>query len=64
MELKGRGAGGYPQGLGHSIHIHYLMVKRDDMLQQLVMSTPLVGLCFLSLQIVCLACKYFRLPVN
>ena len=47
----------------HNIHIHYLEVK-DDAPWQLVMFVHLVGLCFPPLQMVCLACKYFKLSVN
>ena len=57
-------AGGCPLGLSNNIHMHYLVVKRDDTPWQLVMSTCLAGICFPPLQIVYLACKYFRLPVN
>ena len=32
--------------------------------QQLVMFMSLMGLCFLPLQMMCLACKYFKLSVN
>ena len=59
----GEGAGRCPPGLKHNVHIHYLEVK-DDAPQQLVMFVCLAGLCFLPLQMVCLACKYFKLPVN
>ena len=49
MELKGRGAGRYPPGLRHNIHIHYSVVKGDDTPWQLVMFIHLAGLCFLPL---------------
>ena len=64
MELGGRGAGKCLPGLKHNIHIHYLEVKGDDMLWQIVMFVHLAGLCFLPLQMVCLACKYLKLPIN
>ena len=63
MELRGRGAGGCPLGLKHYIHIHYLEVK-DDVPWWLVMFVSLAGLCFLPLQMICLACIYFKLSVN
>ena len=59
-----RGAGRCLPGLRHNIHIHYSVVKGDDALQRLVVFMHLVGLCFPPLQMVCLACKYFKLPVN
>ena len=59
----GRGAGRCLSGLKHKIHIHYLEVK-DDVPWWLVMFVCLVGLCFLPLRMLCLACKYFKLPVN
>ena len=55
--------GGCPLGLNHNVHIPYLEVK-DDAPQQLVMFVHLVGLWFLHLQMVCLACRYFKLHVN
>ena len=70
MKLGGRDGRWMPaQGLSHNrdknVQIHYLVVKKSwCMLWQLVMSTCLAGLCFLPLWIVCLACRYFRLPVN
>ena len=62
MEL--RGAGRHLPGLKHNVHIPYLEVKGDDMPWQLVMLVRLAGLYFPSLQMVCLACKYFKVPVN
>ena len=47
-----------------NVYIHYLVVKRDDVPQRLVIFTHFMGLCFLPLQIVCLDCKYFRFPLN
>ena len=49
MELGGMGAGGCLPGLSHNVHIHSIVVKRDDTPQQLVMYTWLVGLSFLPL---------------
>ena len=53
-----------PLGLRHNILRHYSVVKGDDTPQWLVMFMHLAGLCFPPLQMVCLACKYFELPVN
>ena len=64
MELGGRGWADAHWGLSYNGHIHYLVVKRDDVPCQLVMFTRLAGLCVPPLQIVCLACKYFKLPIN